>query len=175
MLKDGTLIYYQFNCDSVWLTMQNKDIKTVIFSMEAVLAPLTFRVGYQFIREFKNTILFSYGCAPNGPCQHSLIDKRNGKELKQLQELIYNAADQRGDFIVYFTKGKDSLTVDFIDRKLQYQVPVKKEIFVYIVPEQQFQNQRWENGYLILPYYYARPEDGNGAAGEVVVDPLKFK
>lgn len=176
ILKDGSFLYYQFNCDSVWLTMENKNLKTIIFSMGAGFAPLTYRLGYQFVREFDKSILFRFGCAANGPCGHVLVDKNTGREIRRLGELVYKGIEPGAPFVVYFQAGgADSLTIDFIDRNKQFSIKAPTQHMTYNIPEQQFDVFKWQGGEFIMQYKYPGNKTSPAGEGEVVIDTTEFK
>lgn len=124
ILKSGGKLYYQFNCDSIWLTYEN-DKKHIIFNMTTELYAYTYRLGYQFSKEYDKYLLFRSGCPANGPCDFILINKETGKETKQLGELIYDHdSEVFHDFLIYFSDSNlNSLTLYFVDenRKERFQ------------------------------------------------------
>jgi len=78
-------MYWQFNCDNIWLTLENKSgNKFKIDEVPVDLYGYTYRLGYHLIKEYKNNLLFRSGCAATGPCSYILIDKNNGKKRKNL-------------------------------------------------------------------------------------------
>ncbi|MFN8237394.1 MAG: hypothetical protein U0T77_04425 [Chitinophagales bacterium] len=83
-LKNKAKLYYQFNCDSIWLTLENNGQKKIIFSTDTELYAYTYRLGYQLEKEYKNSLLFKFGCSASIPdCSYILINKWNGKVLKK--------------------------------------------------------------------------------------------
>src|SRR5690349_18547975 len=58
-LKDGSLLFYQFNCDSIWLTLQNSaGQKHVLYAIATRLHTYHECIGYIFYREFRKFLLF---------------------------------------------------------------------------------------------------------------------
>jgi hypothetical protein len=88
-LRNGSLLLYQFNCDSIWLTLHNKaGRKLVLYSIPTELRDYHDRVGYVFVQEFQKTVLFRKSCvAPTG-CDYLLIDKYDGRTKKEFGDLI---------------------------------------------------------------------------------------
>ncbi|MBS7254676.1 hypothetical protein [Flavobacterium branchiicola] len=86
-LKNNYNLYWQFNCDKIWLTLEkpNKS-KITIDVLKANFYAYTYRLGYQLIEDYPNTILFKSGCLGTGPCKFTLINKKNGKKIKEYYE-----------------------------------------------------------------------------------------
>lgn len=82
MLKNKAQLYWQYNCDKIWLTLEtSKGKKTTIDKVPVEYYGYTYRLGFHFVKEFNNSILFRSGCAANGPCIYTLIDKTTGKKI----------------------------------------------------------------------------------------------
>ena len=177
ILKNKSQLYYQFNCDSVWLTLDNNQNKVVIFSMGTELAGYTYRLGYLLTKEFKNSLLFRWSCPANGPCNYVLLDKNTGKILQHYNELIYKAQDSLADFIIYFTNDNlSSLTIDFIDRNKKYQIAVDSNKFRGINPEYQFEEAVLDNDKLKMTYSYLKNEtDTNYITENIEIDLKKYQ
>lgn len=89
MLKNKAQLYWQYNCDKIWLTLEtNKGKNITIDEVPVEYYGYTYRLGFHFVKEFKNSILFRSGCAANGPCIYTLIDKTTGKKIKEFGQLI---------------------------------------------------------------------------------------
>jgi hypothetical protein len=162
-LKNNSTLYWQYNCDRIWLTLENKNgKKTVIDELEPSLFTYTYRLGYHLIKEYNSSLLFRSGCPANGPCHYTLIDKSNGKKLKALQPLICVDTDNRlesphpyeYDFVVYFSENHDSLVVYYIDSKKYVHIPFnpKNNKLSSPIPEQQFTHMKKSNDILTLTY-----------------------
>lgn len=83
-LKNNYLLYYQYNCDSIWLTLEStRKKKTVLFSMNTMHYAYTYRLGCQLQKERSRTLLFRCGCPANGPCTYRVIDKYTGRQLRK--------------------------------------------------------------------------------------------
>jgi len=140
LLTNKSKLYFQFNCDSVWLVLENvKKKKLIISSLQSDLAQYNFRIGYQLIKEFKNSLLFRYGCPANGSCDHILINKYTGKKIKAFHEFLYNIDYKNIDFVLYFSNEKlNQLTLYYPNTGKEYHIPVTASDFNAIVPEYQF-------------------------------------
>lgn len=158
-LRDSSKLYYQFNCDSIWLTLENPE-KHIVFSMTTEFYAYTFRLGYHFAKEYDKYLLFRSGCPANGPCNFVLVDKQNGKTIKELYELIYDHESEKFyDFLIYFTDSSlSSLTLDFIDKNKSYKIPVNPRHFNAIIPQYQFDKILLKNNILTLEYNYDKDD-----------------
>jgi len=173
ILKNGAYLYYQFNCDSTWLTFENNHIKKYIFSIGADLTQYNYRLGYDLTAEFKNYLLFRYDCPATGSCNHVLIDKSTGVIVKQLNEIIYESNENGLDLIVYFTNNDiNTLTLDFLENAKKYYVAVNPNRFNAIIPEHQFDKGILKDQMLILPYSYQK--DKNIIKTELIIDIRKY-
>lgn len=86
-LKNNYNLYWQFNCNRIWLTLEKPNTsKTVINEVEVNLYGYTYRIGYQLIKDYKNKLLFRSGCPASGLCKFVLIDKKSGKKIKEYFE-----------------------------------------------------------------------------------------
>ncbi len=87
-LKNNSKLYWQYDCNRIWLTLENaKGKKAVINEVDVELFGYTYRLGYYLIKEYKNSLLFRSGCPANGPCIYTLIDKNNGKIIKRKNQI----------------------------------------------------------------------------------------
>ena len=84
-LKNKSKLYWQYNCERIWLTLENvKGQKFILDTIEVELYAYTYRLGFHLVKEYSNSLLFRSGCPANGQCIYTLIDKINGKTIKQL-------------------------------------------------------------------------------------------
>ena len=169
-LKNGTRLYWQYNCKRIWYTLQNpKGRKIVIDEMPVDLFGYTFRLGFHFIKEFKKGVLFRGGCPANGPCNYTLIDKNNGRLLKSFDQLIQIDTDifsepphpYEYNFVVYFSEKYDRLKIFYIDTKRTLSIPfvAEKNGFDYISPEYQFKKMILKGSLLTLRYVTVEKEN----------------
>jgi hypothetical protein len=83
-LKKNYNLYWQFNCDRIWLTLEKPNkFKITINEVDVNLYPYTYRLGYQLIKDYSNKLLFRSGCPANGPCKFIIINKKNGKKITE--------------------------------------------------------------------------------------------
>ncbi|HEY6505961.1 MAG TPA: hypothetical protein VIZ28_18430 [Chitinophagaceae bacterium] len=178
ILKNKSLLYYQFNCDTIWLTLESSNKKRmVLFSMGTELSGYNYRLGFQLVKEFKNSLLFRYGCPANGPCDYVLVNKFNGQQEKQLYELVYTSEDKPTNFIIYFADTSlNRLTLYNVDSKKKHTIKVPGKRFKHSpVPEQQFEGSELKKNILILKYHYpTENKEENQKIDTVIIDLKKY-
>jgi hypothetical protein len=159
-LSNNSKLYWQYNCDRIWLTLENpRGEKFVIDEFGVELYAYTYRLGYHLIKEFEESLLFRSGCPANGPCRYMLIDKDKGKKIKEFDQLICidtevkweNPHEYNFDFIVYFSETADQIIVYYVDGGKTLKVPFK-ETLNGIVPQYQFKKMTLERNILTLFY-----------------------
>lgn len=158
-LKNGAKLYWQYNCKKIWLTLENKEKKIEIDQIGVSDYGLTYRLGFHFIKEYKNSILFRSGCGATGPCSYVLIDKNKGKKLKDFDQLICIDTDIKMEnphpyqfpFVVYLSPKSDHLIINFIDTQKIIEVPFKEKL-VDVIPENQFTKMEVKNNKLLISY-----------------------
>lgn len=155
--SNQSTIYWQYNCDKIWLTLENKKKEKFILDTVALeYYGYTYRLGYHLIKEFKSGLLFRSGCPANGPCIYTLIDKYNGKILDEFNQLIcieklYDNPRYNFNFIVYFSANQKHLIIEYLDKKKRLKIPFQDRLTA-TVPEQQFEEMTLENDILTLKY-----------------------
>jgi hypothetical protein len=154
LLSNGSKLYWQFNCQRVWLTLESAGgKKNVLNEVPVALADLTYRLGYQLAKEYQSALLFRSSCPANGPCNFVLINKANGKKLQEFGELLYDhSSRQFYDFVLYFSS-PNSLAIHYIDTNKRYIIPVSnKELTKALIPEYEFEHITLDNNMLTLTH-----------------------
>lgn len=104
IFSNGSKMYWQWNCDSVWLTFENKD-KSILKSCEKTNVYECERTGLNFLKEYPNYLLFQYkwisGCCT--PPDIVFISKVNGSELKRITNDLFVWGDVDENYILYFS------------------------------------------------------------------------
>jgi hypothetical protein len=157
-LKDQNKLYYQFNCDSIWLTLERSEGRKIIIDSWSdgfkELYGYHYRLGYHLSKEYDKYLLFRRGCPANGPCSFVLIDKITGQHVRELGELIYDHEHETFyDFVIYF-KEENVIAVDFIDQPKIIEIPVNGKHFNGMTPEYQFDKIHYDGKILQLTYEY---------------------
>jgi len=152
-------LYWQYNCDRIWLTLENsKGQKSVIDEIPVELYGYTYRLGFHLIKEFDKTVLFRSGCPANGPCIYTLIDKNNGKKVKEFDQLICidtdirrsNAHKYNFDFVVYLSDTTNNLIIYYVDKNKILKVPFNENRTPQIQPK--FNDMVLHHNVLTLSY-----------------------
>jgi hypothetical protein len=158
--KNYSILYWQYNCDSIWLTLENSSGQKFVIDESGVeLYNLTYRLGFHLIKEFKESLLFRSGCPANGPCIYTLIDKNNGQKLKEFDQLVCIDTDAKWenphpyefDFVVYLSYEPDQLIIYYIDYGKTIKIPFKENL-ASVIPEHSFEKMTLENNILTLTY-----------------------
>lgn len=158
MLRNKSKLYWQFNCDRIWLTLENiNKQKTIIDSLSIDFYPLTYRIGYHLIKEFDKTILFRNNCpATSGNCNFTLIDKFNGKKVKEFDHLICIETDDniyKLDFIVYLSETKEQLIIYYVNSGKILKIPFNENLTFTVSTKEQFEEMSLKNNILELTYW----------------------
>ncbi len=155
IFSNNAKLYWQFNCDRIWLTLENENgQQTIIDTIPIGLYAYTYRLGFHLIKEFDKTILFRSGCPANGPCIYTLIDKNTGNKIKEFDQLIcIDTEDDKYnfDFIVYLSETTDYLIIYYVDNGKTLQVPFKENL-TSSIPQYQFDKMTLNNNILTLTY-----------------------
>jgi hypothetical protein len=153
ILSNGAKLYWRFNCDKIWYTLENKDGKqSILDTIPIELYPYTYRLGFHLIKEFEKRILFRSECPANGPCIYTLIDKNTGQKIKEFNQLIsIEKEDEKYlfDFIVYLSDTSDELVIYFVDKDKTLLVPFNENL---TFPQNQFIEMSLNNTILTLNF-----------------------
>ncbi|NTS44033.1 hypothetical protein HRG84_24350 [Flavisolibacter sp. BT320] len=171
LFSNGAKLYRQFNCDSSWLTFESKNgRKTVLYSLEAPLINLSERLGYQFIKENKQSFLIINRLI-SGCCtlpEFLLYNKNNGKLLENLGSLIYYSEDAKENFVLYFSDSTlNAVTLHYLNSGKKYQIPVPQNRFAETLEktgenyaELLFDEGELKKSVLAIGYRYQRKGEG---------------
>ncbi|MEY4964083.1 MAG: hypothetical protein RLZZ323_1402 [Bacteroidota bacterium] len=166
ILKNKAKLYWQYNCDKIWLTLETINGKKVTLDEVPVeLYGYTYRLGFHFVKEFDKIILFRSGCPANGPCIYTLIDKNTGKKIKELEQLICINTDvtedkeYQFDFVIYYSENYEKLIIYYVNTKKTLTIPfnAKRNNLTGIIPEQQFNKMNLVGN--ILTIYYTTTDN----------------
>lgn len=134
ILTDKSSLYYQYTCDSIWLTLENSSNEKIIlktYNLDESLPEYHHRLHYHLEKEYPNYLLFRYSCPAQGVCHFDLIHKQTGNVVK-----TYEHIDNRtiyDEFIIFINKKSPlnyDLVVDYIEVDKQLTIPISiKEAF----------------------------------------------
>ena len=165
LFDNGSLLYRQFNCDSSWLTFENKNgFKRILTSLDSPMIEYTERLGYQFIKEFRTSLLFENRQASGGgfPINLALLNKDNGELLEDFGPIINYNDNYSNGYILYFSD--DSLNIVSYynlntEKTFNFPIPRNRisktiEESSEVCPEFLFDDPIIENNILLFKYKY---------------------
>lgn len=164
ILKNNSKIYWNFNCNSSWLTFENsKGIKKKLYSLDKDVIELTTRIGHIYFKEFKNTFLYTNkvisGCCD--PEDYYLYDINTVDLIKYLGRAIFVSESEKVPFVVSITNSNyksnsiadfNSLTIYNLDTRKEYKIHFEKK---------QIENGIKNNNYMFTEYIFDESEITN--------------
>lgn len=166
ILKNKTKLYWQYNCNKIWLTFETiKGKKIILDEVPVEYYGYTYRLGFNFVKEFDKSVLFRSGCPANGPCIYTLIDKITGKKIDEFGQLICIDTDVKYDkkyqfdFLVYADNSYKNIIIHYPDKKQELTIPFdfQRNNLTAVNPEYQFDHMI-QNGNLLTLYYTTSTE-----------------
>lgn len=102
--ENGSRLYWQWNCDSAWLTFENKE-KVILKTCENETIYSCQRTGLSFLKEYPNYILFQHkwisGCCASPDIV--FISKETGKEIDRVLQDQFVWGDIEQNYLLYFS------------------------------------------------------------------------
>jgi hypothetical protein len=184
--KNHSKLYWQFNCDSSWLTFENKyHEKTSLYILEDGLMGYTEKLGYSFAGEYASTFMIQNnlisGCCT--PAEYILFNKSTGKELKNLGSLIFYSDKVKYPLVVSFAdtnfntlkfynvNAKQSFSVSLPRNKIKNTLKKGEEVH----PEYLFEEPVIDKGSFSVSFRYQDPGNNDDWHDyKVVVDLKKY-
>jgi hypothetical protein len=154
--QNGSKLYRQFNCDSSWLTIESKSgLKRVMYSLDKSLIELTARLGYQFVKEYKATLLFEnrHASGFGFPLNFELIDKDNGNVVEDFGTIIYYSDIEFNNYVLY-------LSPNSLDTVTYYNIDTKTK-FNYLIPEGRLRKTVMESNQMFPEFLFEEPKTVN--------------
>lgn len=136
ILSTGSMIYWQYNKDSSWLTFETKQKeKKILNTMYDNLMGYTHRLGIQFIDEYPNYAFFIEevisGCCT--PPNLIFLDKKDGKKINTITSNQVIPNSDRDSFCTYFNDNYDSIvTLDLARNKRSFIEITDSSLIEYI-------------------------------------------
>ena len=128
--QNGSRLYWQWNCDSSWLTFENKE-KVILKSCENETVYGCQRAGLGFLKEYKHYLLFQYewisGCCASPDMV--FINKETGKGIKRISQGQIVWGKREKDYQLYFSDSPFTalvLIVLLTYKKFKLEFPRKK-------------------------------------------------
>jgi hypothetical protein len=162
--KNGSKLYRQFNCDSSWLTFESpKCSRKIMYSLDQSLMELTGQLGYQFVKEYQETLLFQNRQASGGgfPINFELISKYNGELIEDFGTVVCYSDDNSDNYILYLSDKLDEMIYYNVDTQTKSHYPIPKGRLEKTVKESSqmfaeslFNPPKKRNNILTLTYRY---------------------
>ncbi len=124
-LQSNALIYYQFNCDSIWLTLENKNAEKFIIYKTDMLdfyGPSTLHLK----QDCTESALFSIRYTKTD-IDFFVINKSNGKVIRTFQNVIDVERNQTC-FVAYYNSSKENISVYNIETEIEVEIKSPLEI-----------------------------------------------
>ncbi len=186
-LKGNSKVYYQFNCDSSWLTFENsKGRKTTLFYLDSELIDLTYKLGWQVWRDFDETVLFIARETSGLPTTlyYSLYNK-NTEDILTFRHVIYDCSDSLCDFILYFSDSAsyNYLTLYMFKSAKDYKIDLPKNLLdesfqqyfgLFPFVENLFEQPTIKDNVYTFSYTYFDKESNTEKQGEISIDMKKY-
>lgn len=184
--SNGAKLYWQFNCDSSWLTFESpRGRKKELDALYDAGLDLTHKMGLQYIRENKRSFLLMHnlisGCCT--PPEFLLYSKGNGELLENLGQLIYYSDEGPSNFVLYFPDDSfNVITLRFIDTGKKYRIALPKDRIRTSLKktgdpyaEHLFEEGEQKGSLFIIAYRYQKKEGAEKwYTGKVVIDLRKY-
>ena len=154
LFDNGSKLYWSYNCDSSWLTFENKaGLKKSIFSLDSGLALYSGRLGYAEFFELENTFLVTNrvisGCCE--PDDYFLYDKNTGEMINYLGRSIYVPNDRSRPIFIGITGSKYDTSANFTEKNSLSITNLNTNTTSTIVLPQSYLNHMSSGHYLFYP------------------------
>lgn len=126
-----------------------------MYSLDKSLIELTGRLGYQFVKEYKTTLLFENRKASGGgfPTNFELIDKDSGNIVEDFGTIIYYSDTVANNYVLY-------LSSDSLDIVTYYNIDTKTK-FNYSIPSGRLWKTVRESSQTFAEYLFEKPKEEN--------------
>jgi hypothetical protein len=172
VFSNGSKLFRQFNCDSSWLTFEDRRMqKRVFYSLQYPLIDLTERLGYQFVMENNKSFVIRNnlisGCCT--PPEYILFDKDNGNLLQNARQIIYYSEEKKYDFMLAFGDSTlNNLTLFAVNTGNKYKINLPQDLIIETLqktgefyPQVLFDTPEFQDSTLSIGYRYQKKEEGN--------------
>jgi hypothetical protein len=176
-LKSGSRIFYQFNCDSSWLTFQNRTgLNTVLFSLDTALIGLTYKLAWHVERDYEHYVLFVARATSGLPTTlvYQLLDKQSSSVTEEFGQVVYCETSSSCDFLLYVPDSADDhLRLRLLPdgEEFRVQLPQKlSELHRSVYIESQFSEPKIRGQVYTFEYNYVDEKTGEEKSSSVSVD-----
>ncbi|MDQ0592054.1 hypothetical protein QFZ37_000423 [Chryseobacterium ginsenosidimutans] len=162
IFKNKAEIFWEYNCNSSWITFQNGKKEKKIFKLEKELIEFSGRLGYINWTEYENSFLIENsiisGCCQ--PLEYILYSKKTGEKLAELGTAVfkndlgkhpYTLTMQRGDEVLFTNLNNNkSCGIKVPWKKIEYTLKNSDKFYA----EELFENVQLKNGFLSMQLKY---------------------
>jgi len=177
-----TRLYWQWNCDSSWLTFETKKgTKRIIQTFKEDELPKTESIRPRFIKEFDSKLWFKQQKVPGCcyPPSHFLLNAKVGTTLWEVQEDLFVQENQEKNLVFYFSDTTFTQLVAFDlmkNKKTNYTIPKNRILKTLKMAKVPFVSEIFEKSRIVKSqvemYYNYYKEDGRK---QWVKDTIQFK
>ncbi|PIF47502.1 hypothetical protein CLU96_4560 [Chryseobacterium sp. 52] len=179
--ENGAKIYWDYDCNSSWITFQNGKIRKKIFTLEKEFIEFTGRLGYRSWTEYKNSFLVENsvvsGCCQPG--EYILYNKNNGEKIIELGTIISINHDGNNPYTITLKTDNKLLYTDLNNNK-SYAIKIPKNKIEstlkntnVLYPENLFENIEIKNGLLSIHLRYKESKQSNWKVEVIKLDIKK--
>lgn len=162
-------IYWEYNCNSSWITFQKGKEKRKFFELEKEFIELSGRLGYRNWTEYKNSFLIENspvsGCCQ--PSEYILYDKNNGRKIKELGTFILSSNTENQPYIITL-KSNDKLLFTDLQDNTSYPIKIPEDLIEEtlknseeLYPEKLFENIHIKKDVLFISLKYKESKKTN--------------
>lgn len=156
--KNKAKIFWEYNCNSSWITFQKGKYTKKIFSLEKQYIELSGRLGYRSWTEYKNSFLIENsmvsGCCQ--PAEYILYYKESGEKIRELGTIIFIDDSKISPYILTM-KNYDVLLFTNLNNNKSYNIKIPKNRIQrtlnnskILYPEKLFGNIQLKNSLLSM-------------------------
>ncbi|SEQ84952.1 hypothetical protein [Epilithonimonas lactis] len=166
--QNGAKIYWEFDCNSSWITFENGGLKKKIFELDKTEMEFSGQLGYKSWTELENSFLIENsvvsGCCQ--PDEYILYNKNSGDQISDLGTLVYLEKTGKQPFVLTFKRNEDLLFTDLNNHR-SYVVKIPKNKIDKtmknsdeLYAENLFGNVQMKNGLLSMELRYKVSKKG---------------
>ncbi|WP_147436510.1 hypothetical protein [Chryseobacterium sp. 7] len=160
--QNGAKVFWEYDCNTSWITFQNRNIKRKIFELEKDFIELSGRLGYRNWTEYKKSFLIENsivsGCCQPG--EYILYDKNNGRKIADLGSIIFISKYKNIPYTITL-KTNSKLLYTNLNSSKSYPINIPKDKIEKTLksahefyPENLFENIKIKNNILYIQLRY---------------------
>lgn len=160
--QNGAKVFWEYDCNTSWITFQNRNIKRKIFELKKDFIELSGRLGYRNWTEYKKSFLIENstvsGCCQPG--EYILYDKNNGRKIADLGSIIFISKYKNIPYTITL-KTNSKLLYTNLNSSKSYPINIPKDKIEKTLksahefyPENLFENIKIKNNILYIQLRY---------------------